>query len=156
MNRAGSDASHGDRLTATWVELGIRLGVLAFLLYWAFILVRPFITIAIWSIVLTVAVDPVYEWIAARLGGRRRLAALLLTVLSLLIVIGPATWLIWGLIDSLNTLSERLDPTALVLPPPPSGVKSWPVIGEPIYDFWQLASTNLHAALARVTPQLKT
>jgi predicted PurR-regulated permease PerM len=156
MNRAGPDASHSDRLTATWVELGVRLGVLAFLLYWAFILVRPFITIAIWSVVLTVALDPVYERIAAWLGGRRRLATLLLTVISLLTVIGPATWLILGLIDSLQTVSERFDLTGPVLPPPPSTVKGWPLIGEMIYDFWQLASTNLHAALARIAPQLKS
>ena len=37
------------------------------------------------------ALYPVYDWIAGRLGGRRRLAALLLTILNLLIVIGPAT-----------------------------------------------------------------
>jgi predicted PurR-regulated permease PerM len=151
----GPGAAPRDRLTATWIELAVRLGVLAFLLYWAFILVRPFITIAIWSIVLTVALDPVYEWIAARLGGRRRLAAALFTILSLVIVIGPATWLALGLIDSLWTLSERLDPSKLELPPPPSAVKSWPVIGESLYDFWELASTNLEAALARVAPQLK-
>jgi predicted PurR-regulated permease PerM len=155
MNDATSHASHRDRLTATWVELGIRLGVLAFFLYWAFILVRPFITIAIWSVVLTVALDPVYERIVVRLGGRRRLAAVLFTLLSLLIVIGPATWLILGLIDALYTLSGRFDLTAPLLPPPASTVKSWPLVGDAIYDFWQLASTNLQAALGKVAPQLK-
>jgi predicted PurR-regulated permease PerM len=34
-------------------------------------------------------------------------------------------------------------------------VKDWPLIGEPIYQFWELASTNLRAALAQVLPQLK-
>jgi predicted PurR-regulated permease PerM len=148
-------ASRRDRLTATWVELAVRLGFLAFLLYWAFILVRPFITIAIWSIVLTVALDPAYEWLATRLGGRRRLAAILLTLLSLMIVIGPATWLILGLIDSLLTLSQQFDPTVLALPPPPDAVKSWPLIGESVYEYWQLATTNLKEALARIAPQLK-
>ena len=93
MSADDPDVSRSDRLTATWIELSVRLGVLGFLLYWAFILVRPFITIAIWSVVLTVALDPVYRWLVARLGGRRRLAAVLLTLLSLLFVIGPATWL---------------------------------------------------------------
>ena len=47
------DSSLGrGRLTATWVELTIRLGVLALLLYWSFVLVQPFITIAIWSAVV--------------------------------------------------------------------------------------------------------
>jgi predicted PurR-regulated permease PerM len=149
------NTSSVEQLTATLVELTVRLGVLALLLYWSFFLVRPFITIAIWSVVLTVALYPVYNWIVERLGGRRRLAAALLTFLNLLIVIGPATWLALGLIDSLQTLSNRLDLSMLQLPPPPAAVKSWPFIGESIYQFWDLASTNLEAALAKIAPQLK-
>jgi predicted PurR-regulated permease PerM len=149
------NSSNRDQLTATWVELTIRLGILGLLLYFSFTLVRPFIGIAIWSVVLTVALYPIYDWMVGLLGGRRRLAAVLLTILSLLIVIGPAMWLALGLIDSLRILSERLDLSALSLPPPPNTVKSWPIIGEPIYQFWDLASTNIRAALAKVAPQLK-
>src|SRR5215813_1069230 len=148
-------ASSRDQVMATGVELTIRLGVLGLLLYWSFFLIHPFITIAIWSVVLTVALYPVYNWIVDRLGGRRRLAAALLTLFSLLIVIGPAMWLALGLIDSLRTLSERLDLSVVALPPPPITVKSWPLIGESIYQFWDLASTNLEAALAKIAPQLK-
>lgn len=155
MASIDDDPSSRDRLTATWVELTIRLGVLGLLLYLSFVLVRPFISIAIWSVVLTVALYPLYDWIVGHLGGRRRLAAVLLTIGSLLIVIGPATWLALGLIESLRTLSERLDLSVLTLPPPPATVKSWPLIGDSIYQFWDLASTNLRAALAKITPQLK-
>jgi predicted PurR-regulated permease PerM len=150
-----TDQSGHDRLTATWVELMIRLGVLGLLLYLSFILVRPFITIAIWSVVLAVALYPLYDRLADWLGGRRRLAAALLTFLSLVIVAGPVTWLALGLIDSLQLLSSRLDPATLVLPPPPDTVKSWPLVGGPIYQFWDLASTNLQAALAKIIPPLK-
>ena len=144
-----------DELVATWVDIAIRLSVLAFLLYWSFLLVRPFITIMIWSIVLTVALYPVYDVMVSYLGGRRRLAAALLTLISLLIVIGPATWLALSLIDGLRTLSDELDFSALALPPPPIAVKSWPILGEAIYQYWNLASTNLQAALAKIAPQLK-
>lgn len=150
-----NDSSIRDRLTATWIELAVRLGILGLLLYWSFVLVRPFISIAIWSVVLTVALYPAYEWMVARLGGRRRLAAALLTILSLLIVIGPITWLVLGLIDSIRTLSDRLDLSALALPSPPDVVRSWPLVGDPIYQFWDLASTNLQEALAKIVPQLK-
>src|SRR3954470_23948473 len=150
-----SNSSSRDQVMGTVVELTIRLGVLGLLLYWSFFLVRPFITIAIWSVVLTVALYPVYDWIVERLGGRRRLAAALLTFLNLLVVIGPAMWLALGLIDSFQTLSNRLDLSTLELPPAPVTVKSWPLIGEPIYQFWDLASNNLQAALAKITPQLK-
>jgi len=144
-----------DQATAAFIEIAIRLTALALLLYWALILVRPFISIVIWSVVLTVALYPVYEWMSLRLGGRPRLAAALITVLSLLVVIGPATWLALGLVDSLRLISDRLDFSTLAIPPPPLAVKNWPLIGEPIYSFWDLASTNLKAALGKIIPQLK-
>ena len=135
--------------------MAIRLGVLGLLLYWSLVLVRPFISIVIWSVVLTVALYPVFEWMALRLGGRRRLAAALITVLSLLIVIGPAAWLALGLIESLRMISERLDFSTLTIPPPSKSLKDWPLIGDTIYQFWDLASTNFRAALAKIMPQLK-
>ncbi len=117
------DLASRDHLTATGVELTIRLGVLAILLYWSYRLVQPFITIAIWSVVLTVALYPLYEWMVVLFGGHRRLAAAVLTVLSLLIVIGPATWLVLGLIESLQDLAERFDLASLALPAPPETIQ---------------------------------
>lgn len=154
MTRDRKELSGSDQ-TTTIVELAIRLGVLALLLYWSFLLVEPFISIVIWSAVLAVALYPVFEWVSFRLRGRRRLAAVLTTILSLLIVIGPATWLALGLVDSLRAISDQLDPSMLTIPPPSNSVKEWPLIGEPIYQFWELAATNFSAALAKIVPQLK-
>jgi predicted PurR-regulated permease PerM len=155
MRSADQDTSIRDQFTATSAELMIRLGILGLFLYFAFFLVRPFISIAIWSVVLTVALYPVYDRMVDLLGGARRLAAALLTLLSLLIVIGPAAWLALGLVDSLRILSERLDLSTLALPPPRETVKSWPLIGDQIYQFWELASNNIEAALAKIAPHLK-
>lgn len=155
MQNVRFDTSRSAQLTATWVEPAIRLGVLALLLYWSFILVRPFISIALWSVVLTVALYPVYEWLVRLLGGRRRLAAVVLTTFGLLIVIGPAAWLVLSVIDSIRTLSTEFDIASLALPPPPDGVKNWPLIGNPIYQFWTLASSNLQEAATRIAPYLK-
>ena len=38
------------------IQLVIRLGLLAFLLFWAFLIIRPFVPILTWSIVLAVAI----------------------------------------------------------------------------------------------------
>jgi predicted PurR-regulated permease PerM len=149
--------ARGDRdaLTATLVELAIRVGALALLLYWALALVRPFASIVVWSAIIAITLYPAFSWIARRLGDRRKLAAALVTALALLIVIGPATWLAIGLIDSIRVVAERLEPARLALPAPSPSVKSWPLIGDQLYDFWMLASTNLKAAAAKIAPQLK-
>ena len=155
MSRDRKLPSRSKETKSSFIEVAIRLGALALLLYWTLILVGPFLSIAIWSAVLTVALYPVFEWASRQLGGRRRIAAALVTLLSLLIIIGPATWLALGLVDSLRLISERLDLANLTIPTPSTAIKDWPLIGVPIYQFWDLASTNLSAALAQILPQLK-
>jgi predicted PurR-regulated permease PerM len=155
VNQDRKKSASRDPFTAPFIETAIRLGALALLLYWTVILIRPFISIVIWSVVLSVALYPVFAGTSHFLGGRRRLAAFLVTVLTLLIVIGPATWLALGLIDSVRVISERLDLSSLAIPAPSQAVKNWPLIGDPIYQFWDLASTNFSAALAKILPQLK-
>jgi predicted PurR-regulated permease PerM len=144
-----------DQLATTLLELVIRLAILAFFVYWAVLLVRPFLTVAIWSMVLAVALYPVFEWLASRLGGRRRLAAALITLISLLVVIGPATWLAVGLIESIRAISGRLDLSTLQIPGPSMWIKDWPLIGDAVYEFWSNVSTDFKGALADLAPQLK-
>src|SRR5215467_14451280 len=108
-------SSRRDEFTATFVELAIRLAALAALLYFAFVLIYPFSSIFVWSAVLTVALYPVFDWLARGLGGRRRLAAVLITIVSLLIVIGPATWLALDLIQSLQLIARQLDLSSISL-----------------------------------------
>jgi predicted PurR-regulated permease PerM len=150
-----SPATRPDRFTGPFIETAVRLGALGLLLYWSLILVSPFVSIVIWSVVLTVALYPVYDWMAVHLGGRRRLAAFLITGLTLVVVIGPATWLALGLIDSVRILSDHIDFSSLAIPPPPKSVKDWPLIGEPVFQFWDVASTNTRETLLKIMPQLK-
>src|SRR5262249_56059738 len=121
-----------EQAATSFIEVAIRLAALALLLYWTLILVQPFLSIAIWSAVLTVALYPVFEWTSRLLGGRRRIAAALITLLSLLVIVGPATWLALGLVNSLRVISERLDLANLTIPAPAASIKDTPPIREPI------------------------
>ena len=102
-----------------------------------------------------VAIYPVFDLVARWLGERRRLAAALITILLLVIVLGPVTWLGLDLVEVPRVIRARLESGTLSVPPPVETVKTWPVIGEPLFQFWDLASTNLSAALVKVAPHLK-
>ena len=145
-----------EHLAQTIIELTIRVAVLAALLYWSLVLVRPFITIVIWSAVLAVALYPTFEWLALRLGNRRRLAAFVITVASLLVVIGPATWLVLDLIESLQSLSARLDLSTMALPTPPMTVKAWPLIGEKVFDFVEFGGEQCQGGVREYCTAIKT
>ncbi len=142
-------------LNATFVEVAIHLGLVGFLFYSAYALVHPFLPVIVWSVVLTVALYPTFNWLTAALGGRARVAAILITIAGLLIIIGPATWLGVGLVESLPGLIARIENGGLTIPPPWENVKDWPFLGQQIYDYWKSASNNIADVLRPFLPQLK-
>jgi predicted PurR-regulated permease PerM len=144
-----------ERLNATLIELAIRLAFLGAILFLALSIIHPFLETIAWSVVLAVALYPVFDWVANALGRRRRLAAALITILLLLIVFGPVTWLALDLIEVPRMIYARLESGAIFVPPPVETVKHWPLIGESVFQFWELASTNLTDALVKVAPHLK-
>jgi predicted PurR-regulated permease PerM len=144
-----------EQLNATVIGLAIRLAFLGVILFLALSIVRPFLETIAWSVVWAVALYPVFDLTATWLGGRRRLAAALITILLLLIVFGPVTWLGLDLVDVPRMIYARLDSGELSVPPPIESVKNWPLIGEQLFQFWELASTNLSAALVKAASHLK-
>ena len=94
-------------LGTTTIDLAIRLGFIALLGYWSFRVIAPFLTIGMWSAILAVALYPLFAWLARRLSPR--LAAVLVTLLCLMIVIGPVTWLGLGMIAGISSLVGSLD-----------------------------------------------
>jgi predicted PurR-regulated permease PerM len=137
------------------VQIAIRLGLLAFLIYWSFVLLRPFIPILAWAVVLAVALNPVYDWLTAHLGGRPRIAACIVTIVVLAVFLGPAAWLGIGLVDGLRNISDQLTSGDVAIPAPPDGVRDWPLIGVPLHDVWKKASENLAVAFRQLAPHLK-
>ena len=138
----------------THTKLAVKLGLFFFLVYWSIVLLRPFLSIALWSLILTVTLYPAFSWTARLLGGRRKLAAGLVTAISLLVFTGPIIWLGISMIEGVASLSHRLSAGDIAIPPPSEGVKSWPFIGERLFYFWDLASTNLKTAITEALPYL--
>jgi predicted PurR-regulated permease PerM len=54
--------------------------------------IAPFLRIGLWSVILAVAFYPLLNWLAERLHP---LGCIAVTLLCLMIVVGPVTW--WGL-----------------------------------------------------------
>lgn len=137
------------------IQLLIRLGLLGLLLVWALLLVRPFVPILAWSVVLAVALNPVFRRLSDILGGRPKLAATILTLVNLAVVIGPATWLGMGAVDGITDIAAQMTAGELHVPSPPQSLKSWPIVGAQLFDIWDQATTNLRSLLREVVPYLK-
>jgi predicted PurR-regulated permease PerM len=150
-----NQASDGKSYVAKAVEVSITVGLVLVIILWCFRIGRPFLETIVWSVVIAVAIHPIYDRLRSILGGRRRLAATLITLIALALLVVPAIMLSGSLVDTIQEYSTKLEEGTLRLPPPSENVKSWPVIGEPLYEFWSLGSNNLGAALSKMAPQLK-
>jgi predicted PurR-regulated permease PerM len=137
------------------IQIAVRLGLLAFLIFWSFVLLRPFIPILAWAVVLAVALNPAYEWLSTHLGHRPKIAAFIVTIAVLAVFLGPAAWLGFGLVDGLRSISDQLTSGDLTIPSPPDSVRDWPLIGVRLHDVWKMASENLESAFRQLAPHLK-
>ena len=137
------------------VEASIHIGLVILLAATCFFILRPFIPLIAWGIIVAIAVYPSYRRLQLVLGGRGVLAAVLVTLLLLALLIVPVALLSGTLIGGIQTLVAHVKDGTPIIPPPPSGVEAWPVVGVPLKNAWSLASTNITAALRNFAPQIK-
>lgn len=142
-------------LVARALEVTIRVGVVVLLLFWCFRIAQPFIQIFFWGIIIAIAIFPAYRWLGSALGGRNKLAAILVTLLLLIILIVPSLMFAGSLVETAQKLSAGFFKGSLSIPAPPENIKSWPIIGETLHNFWHLSSENLTAAVSKLAPHLK-
>jgi predicted PurR-regulated permease PerM len=140
----------GQRVT----DLTIRLLIVLGLVYWCFLLLRPFLLPIAWGLVLAVALHPVFERLASSLGGRRKMAGAVFILVGLGIVGAPTLLVAESFLEGLGQLSEEVRRDTISVPPPPEGVAEWPLIGEPVHEAWANASENLESTLHRFGPQV--
>lgn len=151
-----SDSSKVDqKFLANAMASFLQIGALLVLLLWCFNIVKPFIGIIVWAIIIAVAVYPLHVSLTAKLKGREKTAATILVVIGLAIILVP-TWLLGeSTFGGLKTLGQDLRAGTLNVPPPDPGVADWPVVGEKTYEIWSGAAANLEATAMQYEEQLR-
>jgi predicted PurR-regulated permease PerM len=133
----------------------LQIGALLILLIWCFNIVRPFVGIVVWAVIIAVAVYPLHVALAAKLGDRQKLSATIFVLIGLSIILVP-TWILGeSTIGGLKSLGQDLRAGTLNIPPPNPGVADWPIIGEKTYEVWSGAAANLQATAAQYDEQLR-
>ncbi len=126
------------------IDTILKIVVLSLLIAWCIGIILPFIQPVIGGAIIAIALYPFFERVKRWLGNRNTLAGVLLTLLLLVILLLPATWLIKSLVETLLTQFRN---QTLVIPPPDPSVAGWPLIGKPITKIWLLASQNLESVI---------
>ncbi len=138
------------------IDLVVRVGLIALLAWLAMKVFSPFLGLMVWAIVLAIALYPLNEKIAARMGGSNGRAATVL-VLGLILLLGvPTTLLGVALADQALDAYTSFSSGNLHVPEPKEKVQNWPVIGPQVYAGWSEAATNTTEFLRQHEAQVRT
>jgi predicted PurR-regulated permease PerM len=138
------------------IHYAIQLLALALLLVWCFKILEPFITPLVWGSVLAITLYPLHKGLVSKLKGRNAWSAVIITLLMLLLIIGPSVWLLLATFDELKELGAAYRSGELAIPPPPEKVKAWPLIGSTVYNIWSESSKNISDVVVSHKDQVKS
>ena len=124
------------------------------------LVLRPFISAALWGVILCFTTWPLFLSLETLLGGRRALSALIATLLLAAIIVVPVVILGATLADNVSSLIAAGQKIIRQGPPsPPDWVASIPLIGSHIADYWNYLNESSAVRLqelARLLPAAKT
>lgn len=136
------------------IDLVIRLALLAGIVYVSLLLLRPIAAMLFWSVILAVAVFPLFTLLRRHLHLQHGVAAALLSVVLMALLVVPAAILGASAVETLDQYAHQLLAGHALLPAPPASIRSWPLVGDWLYDFWLNASNDVRALLSAHVAQI--
>jgi predicted PurR-regulated permease PerM len=129
-----------DLTRALWLRRLVVAALLAGLFLLAFQVLQPFIVPVIWAGILAFVTWPLHERVVAWVGGKRAVAASIMTVLLSILILAPLCWLVWLLQTEVLAAYERFVTLLARGPRLPDAILQLPVIGEWLQE--QLATIS--------------
>ena len=133
----------------------IQIAAVTLLVFWCFTIIKPFIGMVMWALIIAVALYPAHKSLSAKMGNRQKSSAAIFVLIGLTILVLPTYLLAESSIVGLKTLATGLEDGSIVVAPPDESVAEWPVVGSTIYDIWSAAARNIEATLNQFEPQLR-
>ncbi len=132
----------------------IRLFILILIVGWCLMIMMPFVSIILWSLILSFAMLPLHTGLSKKMGERPKLASTIIVGTMFLIIVVPTGFLIGSLVEEAKVLKAMYTAGNLTIPPPNESVKEWPIVGNKLYGLWQAASANLEQTIVKYQDQL--
>lgn len=150
-----SEIFHDKAYVSRVLDAFINISLIALLVISCLLILKPFVPLLVWGIIIAIASYPRFNNLKHSLGGRGGWAAVVWTVLLLLILIVPIFLFARGVFESGQNLIAHVRDGSLSVPPPPPGIDAWPLIGTQLSRMWNAASTDLTQLLISFGPEIK-
>jgi len=151
-DRIDTDSAQHD--TSGLLDVLIRAGLILALTMLCYQVFAPFLTLMVWALILAVALYPMHQYLASKIGGKQGLAATIVVLLGVTLIIVPTAVLMSSLGDSVHQFINDVQQDTLEIPAPRESIATWPVVGEKLYAMWSAAYTDLPALIKSMQPKI--
>lgn len=135
-------------------ETILQLFFIILIVGFCFKLMLPFIMPMIWATILAIIFYPFFNFLQRILKGRKTLASILITVTIVVLLILPIIYFLNSATANFLQLKSSFEAGTLEIPPPTEAMKSWPIIGKPLYEFLHSLSADLQNSLLKYSAQI--
>lgn len=137
------------------IETMLALVLVLLLIAATFQVLRPFVGVFTYAVILATATSGLFERIVDGLNGRRRLAAVLFGAVAIAIIVVPAVYVSLAVVDFAQIVDGRLTAaTAQGIPNLPEWIVGLPVLGAKATAAWQELQRDGFGALLQYQSQL--
>lgn len=115
-----------DKFSITYI---LRLIVLLLMVSWCFFIVKPFLLLILWVIILAVALYPLYDKLMLKFAGNKKAGTVCFKLLVALILFTPLYLMVGSVVENTRETITQLQSQTLQVPKLQISVKEWPLIG---------------------------
>ncbi len=137
------------------ITAALRISFVALLFRLSYIILKPFLMLVVWSVIIAVSVYPLFEKLSDKLGRKQKLVAALIAIIGVAIITVPSVLMTNSAIQGTKALIDKFERGTLTVPPPEQSVAELPVIGKPVYEAWQMASVSIEKTVEAFRPQIE-
>jgi predicted PurR-regulated permease PerM len=145
----------GKALSRGMLDVLIRAGLIAVLVFMCFRVFRPFLDLMTWSLILAISLYPLQVRLRHRTGGREGVAATLIVVIALALIVVPTYLMGVAVVESVEHAAGIIKNGQFRIPPPSDAVAGWPLVGKRLHEVWWQAANDLTGLLQGFAPEIK-
>ena len=86
-----------EELSSRLLDVLIRAGMILVIVLLCYRIFSPFLTLMVWALILAVAIYPLHQSLARRMGGRQGLTATVITIIGAIVIVVPSALLLSSL-----------------------------------------------------------
>lgn len=140
----------------TRIEQIVQITAIVTLVLGCLLVLRPFVTAILWAAILCFATWPLHRRLEDALRGRRVLAALIMTLLLILLMVLPLVLVGATLADNASALVQNLRGVLQEgLHEPPSWLAGLPLVGESVESYWKELAASKEKFMSLVQSLLR-